>query len=154
MGRRSRSQCLKMTSLTELLQYYVFSFRVVFEAFGKRKKKSLSTHNCWHPKSVAMAVAGKFKSLHCLQSNREESVEPSLLSAALPEAAGSQDPQVFHAHQTPAAYPHFWSSAPGQRRSCCFSTSADHIRRSSWSVSAVPTKLWFKKTKKTANTLQ
>lgn len=31
-----------------------------------------------------------------VSSGQKESAEPSLLSAALPEAAGSQDPQVFH----------------------------------------------------------
>lgn len=110
---RSRSQCLKVTSLTDPLNIVFLIFVVIFDTL----KKKLNPHDGWHSKSVAMAIMSRFKSPHCLQSNRKKCWALSL-SAVLPEAAGSQDPQVFTLANPCWISP--FPSAPDQRHSCCF----------------------------------
>lgn len=97
----------------------------------------------WYQKSVAMAAESKFKSPHCLQSDRKECWAVSL-SALLPEAAGSQDPQVFPPPPqhpplppTPAEYPHFAPAAPRSPRPRWFPPLPDQTGRSLWNVSAL-----------------
>lgn len=106
----NRSQCLTMTSLIDDL--YILNLVEYFQ-HSKKNKKTLSPHGNWYSRSVAMAVVSKLKSLHCFQSNRKSWALS--LSIVLPEAAGSQDPQVFHTHQPLLNIP----TAPDQSRSCC-----------------------------------
>lgn len=103
----------------------------------KKKKRILIPLDGWHSKSVAMAVVSKFKSLHCFQSNTAEKkkvLNPPPFVRALPEAAGSQDPQVFHTHRSPRRIPPRSPEAPEAASPLLFSTSADQIPRWLWDV--------------------
>ena len=120
-------QCLKTTFLT----HPIFS--------AGFKKKTLSPHHGWRTNSVAMDFLSRFKSL-IVCNQTEKKCWALSLSSALPEAAGSQDPQVFTLTDP------CWISplSPGDWPASLllFSTSADPIRRSLWNVSTVFTKLW------------
>lgn len=107
-------------STWEMFCFFITNFvpkSDLFEAFFK-KKKTLIPHDGWHLKSVAMAVVSRFKSPHCLQSNKKKSVEPSLCPRCCQK---QQVARILRFSRSPNPC---WispvSPSAGQRRSCCF----------------------------------
>lgn len=111
---RSKSQCLKTTSLTDPL-YIISSVLWLF----KKKKKVNSTW--WLALENPLPWLSRVNSNPLIVCNQtEKSVEPSLCPQRCQKQQVARILRFFHTRQPLLNIPTFPPTAPDQRRSCCF----------------------------------